>query len=169
MRVPFAARWPGKIPAGTVSGEIAATIDILPTFAKLAAAPLPERKIDGLDIWPMLSGAKDAKSPHDAYYFYWDRGLHAIRSGKWKLHFPHGYRSLTGKAGADGKPAGYTQARTELALYDLEADVGEKNNVAAENAEVVARLTALAELARADLGDGLTKREGAGLREPGKL
>jgi arylsulfatase A len=169
VRVPFAARWPGKIPAGTVSGEVAATIDILPTFAKLATAPLPERKIDGLDIWPLLSGAKDAKSPHEAYYFYWDRGLHAVRSGKWKLHFPHGYRSLTGKPGADGKPNGYTQARTELALYDLEADVGEKNNVAADNADVVARLTALAERARTDLGDGLTKRAGAGLREPGKL
>jgi arylsulfatase A-like enzyme len=133
VREPFAARWPGKIPAGTVSSEVAATIDLLPTLAKLADAPLGDKKIDGKDIWPLLSGQKDAKSPHEAYYFYWGRELHAIRSGKWKLHFPHVYRSLTGTPGRDGKPGGYSQQRTGLALYDLEADVGEKNDVAVEN------------------------------------
>jgi arylsulfatase A len=169
VRVPFVARFPGKIPAGTVSSEVAATIDILPTFAKLSGASLPERKIDGQDIWPLLSGAKDAKSPHEAYYFYWGGALHAVRSGKWKLHFPHGYRSLTGTPGKDGKPSGYTQQRTELALYDLEADVGEKHNVATEYADIVERLTALAEVAREDLGDERTKRQGKGVRESGKL
>jgi arylsulfatase A len=169
VRVPFAARWPGKIPAGTVSSEVAATIDVLPTFAKLAGAPLPKRKIDGKDIWPLLAGAKDAKSPHEAYYFYWGRALHAVRAGKWKLHFPHGYRSLTGTPGKEGKPNGYSQRRTELALYDLEADVGETKNVAAEHADVVAQLKALAEVARADLGDERTKRQGTGVREAGKL
>jgi arylsulfatase A len=167
--VPFVARFPGKIPAGTVSSEVAATIDVLPTFAKLSGASLPERKIDGKDIWPLLSGAKDGKSPHEAYYFYWGGALHAVRSGKWKLHFPHGYRSLTGTPGKDGKPGGYTQQRTELALFDLEADVGEKHNVAAEHADIVERLTAFAEVAREDLGDERTKRQGKGVREPGKL
>lgn len=169
VRVPFAARWPGKIPAGTVSGEVAATIDVLPTLARLAGAPLPDRKIDGKDVWPLLSGEKNAKSPHEAYYFYWGRELHAVRSGKWKLHFPHPYRALTGKPGRDGKPSGYSQQQTDLALYDLEVDVGEKRNVAAENPEVVARLSALAENARDDLGDALTERAGSGVREPGKL
>lgn len=169
VRVPFAARWPGKIPAGTASSETAATIDVLPTLAKLAGAPLPERKIDGKDIWPLLAGEKNAKSPHDAYYFYWGRELHAIRAGKWKLHFPHPYRALTGKPGRDGKPHGYSEQKTELALYDLDADVGEKHDLAADNPEVVARLTALAEDARADLGDALANRKGSGVREPGKL
>lgn len=169
VREPFTARWPGKIPAGTVCGEVAATIDLLPTFAKLAGAPLSERKIDGRDIWPLLSGKADAKSPHEAYYFYWGRELQAIRSGKWKLHFPHDYRALTGTPGRDGRPNGYSQQRTDLALYDLEADVGERNNVIEAHPEVVTKLKALADQARDDLGDALTKRKGSGVREPGKL
>jgi arylsulfatase A len=148
---------------------VAATIDLLPTIAKLAGAPLPERKIDGKDIWPLLSGQAGAKTPHEAYYFYWGRELQAVRSGKWKLHFPHEYRALTGTPGQDGRPNGYSQQRIGLALYDLEADVGEKNNVAEQHPEVVARLTALAEKAREDLGDALTQRKGANVRESGRL
>jgi arylsulfatase A-like enzyme len=170
VRVPFVARWPGHIPKGAEKSEPAMTIDVLPTLAALTGAAVPsDRIIDGKDIWPLLSGQKDAKSPHEAYYFYWGRELHAIRSGKWKLHFPHVYRSLTGTPGRDGKPGGYSQQRTGLALYDLEAEVGEKNDVAVENPEVVARLTELAERAREDLGDALVKRQGSGVREPGKL
>ncbi len=169
VREPFVARWPGKIPAGTVSSELAATIDLLPTIAKLAGAELPQRKIDGKDIWPLVSGEKDAKTPHDAYYFYWGRELQAVRSGKWKLHFPHAYRSLTGTPGSDGRPNGYSQQKTELALFDLEADVGERSDVAEKHPEIVERLKALAEAARDDLGDSLTNRKGSGVREVGKL
>jgi arylsulfatase A len=91
------------------------------------------------------------------------------RDGQWKLHFPHDYRTLDGKAGGTGrKPAPYAQGKTELALYDLDNDIGETRNVAAQNPDVVKRLQALADKAREDLGDSATKREGKGVRPPGK-
>jgi arylsulfatase A-like enzyme len=168
--VPCLARWPGKIPAGTTCTEFASTIDVLPTFAKLAGSEAPQdRIIDGRDIWPLLSGQPGAESPHEAFYYYWDNGLEAVRSGKWKLHFPHAYRTLDGPPGNDGLPGPYKQARTQLALYDVETDIGETNDVAAEHPDVVERLSALAEKARDDLGDSLTKREGNNRRPAGQL
>jgi arylsulfatase A-like enzyme len=145
------------------------TIDVLPTVAKLASGGPPKHKIDGLDIGPLMVGQANARSPHEALYFYWGRSLEAVRSGKWKLHFPHEYRSLTGKPGADGRPGGYSTAKTDLALYDLEGDVGETTNVADKHPEVVARLKILADKAREDLGDAATKKEGTGVRAAGML
>src|SRR5262249_11763584 len=81
VRVPFIARWPGKIPAGAVSHEPAMTIDIWPTLARLSSGRLPDHPIDGLDIWPLLSGQRGARSPHGAFSFYWDDELQAVRSG----------------------------------------------------------------------------------------
>jgi arylsulfatase A-like enzyme len=168
QREPTIMRWPGKIPAGKVCGEVAATIDILPTVAKLTGAKLPSHKIDGRDISPLLFGKAGAKSPHEAYYFYWARHLQAVRSGKWKLHFPHPYRSLNGrKGGTGGKPVRYDTLKTGLALFDLSNDIGEKHNLADQHPEVVKRLKALAEKARRDLGD--RDRKGSGLRPPGSL
>ncbi len=167
VRVPLIARWPAQIPAGKVCHEPAMTIDILPTMAKLIGAELPKHKIDGLDIMPLLTGDAKAKSPHEAFFFYWGRELQAVRSGKWKLHFPHDYRSLTGTPGMDGKPAGYTTAKIELSLFDLENDVGEKTNVADKHPEVVERRKKLADQAREDLGDTATKQPGKGVRLPG--
>jgi len=169
QRVPCVMRWPGKIPAGQVCDEFCTTMDLLPTIARLTGAELPGHKIDGHDIRPLIFGESDAKSPYDSFAYYWLQGLDAVRSGKWKLHFPHAYRSLTGEPGRDGRPAGYSQQRIGLALYDLEADPGEQNNVFEQYPEVVERLKALAEQFRADLGDGHTKRQGAGIRGPGRL
>jgi arylsulfatase A-like enzyme len=167
---PTLARWPGKIPPGSVCKELTGTIDILPTFAKLAGGEAPQdRIIDGRDIWPLLAGQPGAKTPHETFYYYWNLGLEAVRSGPWKLHLPHEYRSLAGEPGKDGKPGPYKQAKTELALYNLTDDVGERNNIAADHAEVVNRLSALAEQARADLGDSLTSRQGSGRRPAGQL
>lgn len=167
---PTLARWPGKIPAGKVCKELTATIDVLPTLAKLAGAEPPkDRIIDGLDIWPLMSGVEGAKTPHDRFYYYWGFGLEAVRSGPWKLHVPHEYRSLAGEPGKDGTPGPYKSAKTELALYNLETDVGEKTNVAEQNPEVVKKLLALVEEGRADLGDSLTNQTGKNRRPPGKL
>jgi arylsulfatase A len=163
-------RWPSKIPAGAVCDELAATIDVLPTLAALSGAEVPsDRMIDGKDIWPLMSGQPGATSPHEAYYFYWGRELQAVRSGKWKLHFPHAYRSLDGPGGSGGKPAPYVQRETGLALYNLEKDIGETTNVAEEFPEVVERLSALAAKAREDLGDSATHQEGMHVRPPGRL
>ncbi|HVW36068.1 MAG TPA: sulfatase, partial [Pirellulales bacterium] len=170
VREPCVMRWPGRIPPGTVCHEPAMTIDLLPTLAKLIGARLPDdRIIDGLDIWPLISGQPDAKSPHVAFYFYWGQELQAVRSGRWKLHFPHAYRSLEGEGGKGGIPTKYVQRQIQLSLFDLESDVGETKIVAAEHPEVVARLQALAQRAREDLGDSAAKQTGKNVREAGRL
>jgi arylsulfatase A len=169
QREPCIIRWPGKIPAGTVCKELTATIDVLPTFARLAGAELPKLSIDGKDISPLMLGEKDAKSPHEAYYFYWDRHLQAVRSGKWKLHFPHMYRTmLDQELGKDGAPGKYVQKEIGLSLYDLEKDIGETTDVAKEHPDVVERLQKLAERGREDLGDSAMKKQGKGVRPPGR-
>jgi arylsulfatase A-like enzyme len=168
VRVPFVARWPGKIPASSVCHEPAMTIDLLPTVAKLAGADLPKMAIDGKDIGPLLTASKGAKSPQDAYFFYWGPALQAVRSGKWKLHFAHDYQGLK-EAGKDGKPGRYATAKVELSLFDLESDVGESTNVAAAHPDVVARIEALADRMREDLGDSATKEVGKGVRPAGLI
>jgi len=170
QRVPFIARWPGKIPAGSQCGDLTTTMDVLPTLARLAGGEPPQDKIiDGQDIWPLLSGQPVKKSLRNTFYYYWDYGLDAVRQGPWKLVFPHKFRSLTGPAGKDGQPGGYSDATTELALYNLDTDVGETTNVAADHPDIVERLQKLAEEARQDLGDSHQKRPGKNRRQPGRL
>lgn len=167
VRTPWLMRWPGKIPAGTVCDEFLMTIDLFPTLAKLTGAPLPKHKIDGLDIWPILAGQRGAKNPHDGYWLYYAQNeLQAVTDGRWKLYFPHTYRTLGGRPGGrDGIPAKYEQRKLESSeLYDLKNDISETTNVIAQHPDVVKRLEALAEAARAELGDALTKRRGSGVR-----
>jgi arylsulfatase A-like enzyme len=168
VRVPFLARWPGRIPAKSVVSEPAMTIDLLPTIARLASAPLPQLKIDGLDISSLLLGERGARSPHEALLFYYGTELRAVRGGRYKLVLPHRSQTLDGPAGTGGKPGKYKQADVPLALYDLVADVGETADVSSAHPDVAARLQAAVEKAREDLGDSLTKRTGRGLREPGR-
>ena len=156
MRVPCVARWPGKIPAGSASAAMTSTLDVLPTLAKLAGAAMPSKPIDGKDIWPILSGKAGDQSPHEAFYYYQMDQLQAVRAGQWKL-----FVAMDTKKRNWGKPEG----KAELLLYDLKADLGEKSNVASANPDVVKQLLALAEKARAELGDG--KRAGAGQRKAG--
>jgi arylsulfatase A-like enzyme len=163
------ARCPGRIPAGTVCHEMAWTMDVLPTFAKLAGAEPPaDRVIDGRDIWPLLSGQPGAKTPHEAYFYYWGRELQAVRSGHWKLHLGHTYPHPD-PAGHGGQPGKYTERKIGNELFDLEKDVGETTDVASEHPDVVKRLETLAEQAREDLGDSHTKQTGKGVRPPGRL
>jgi arylsulfatase A-like enzyme len=77
-------------------------MDVLPTIARLTGAKLPSHKIDGKDIWPVIAGQSGVKSPHEAFFYYQGWTLEAVRSGKWKLHFPHGYRTLAGRPGGTG-------------------------------------------------------------------
>lgn len=168
VRVPCLTRWPGKIPAGTVCDELAATIDVLPTVAHLINGTLPDHPIDGKNIWPLMTGAADAKSPHDYYCYYWGNELQAIRSGDWKLHFPHAYRSLTGAPGRDGHPAGYTQQKTDLALFHLKDDIGETTDVKDAHPKIVAQLMKFADQAREELGDSAKQIQGKGIRSPGR-
>jgi arylsulfatase A-like enzyme len=191
MRSPCILRWPGRAPAGRVCAEPVVSMDLLPTIAGLIGAPLPAKPIDGLDILPILEGRDGARSPHEAIYFYAGEELQALRVGDWKLHFAHEYLTPAGPPRSDGKPAnfenmqplgmdasgirgiasrhGYRVETTPAALYDVRTDPGETQDLAAGHPDVVRRLQALAEKARADLGDTLTGRKGTGVRPPGKL
>ncbi len=145
MRVPCIARWPGRIPAGKTCDELASTIDLLPTFAGLAGTrPPTDRIIDGKDIRPLLAGEKGAKSPHEAFYYYYRQQLQAVRSGRWKLRLALKRKTGRRKGEPDHAPP---------FLYDLTIDIAETKNVADAHPDVVGRLTALAEKAREDLGD----------------
>lgn len=171
VRVPCLMRWPGKIPAGRVCHEPAMTIDIFPTVARLTGAELPNHQIDGSDIWPLLTGdgEAEASAKRKPYFFYWNNELHAVRLGPWKLHFPHPYRSLD-KPGAGGVPGNYVQKQTELELYELDHDIGEQTNVAADHPEIVKQLSELADAMRqTDLGDSLQNLPGPQVRPVGKL
>ena len=171
VREPCIMRWPGQIPAGTECSEPLMTIDLLPTLARLAGAKLPERPIDGLDIWPLMAGQADAHSPHEVLNFYWLGELHAVRAGRWKLHLAHDYPHIT-VPGQGGKPGQSEKRHIEPALFDLETDIGETTDVAADHPDVVARLEQLAEQARDDLGDTLHQRTGRNVpraRPPAQL
>jgi arylsulfatase A-like enzyme len=168
-RVPCIVRWPGRVPAGRVSSEIATTMDLLPTIAAWAGAPQPALPIDGLDLGPFLEGKTDS-SPRDHFFYYYGHELRAVRKGRWKLIFPHKSRSYLGvEPGRNGLPGPYATIMTGLELYDLVDDIGETRDVAAGHPDVVAELRELAEKARVELGDRLTGQKGTGEREPGRL
>jgi arylsulfatase A-like enzyme len=186
-RVPCIARWPGHIPAGRVTDEIASTLDLFTTIVHLAGATMPARTVDGIDLRPLLAGVADATG-RDEFLFYSGAELHAVRSGNWKLHLPHDFLTVVGEPGRDGRPSkaegpprslaesgvrgiasrhGYSVRSLPLALYDLGEDPGETRNVAADHPDVVARLSAIAERARDDLGDALADMKGRGVRPVG--
>jgi len=171
VREPCLMRWPGTIPAGTVCEAPGMHIDLLPTLAGIIGADLPQKKIDGKDILPLITGAEGAKNPHDSYWFYYKQNeLHAVLKDGWKLILPHSYRSLKGGKGGDGgTPVEYQNKKSGLELYYLPNDVSESKDLAAGNPEKVTELLEQAEAARVELGDNLTKRKGAGTREPGQL
>ncbi len=166
IRVPTLMRWPKKIPAGTSCDELAGTVDILPTVAAMIGTKLPDHKIDGHNILPLMIGTVGATSPHETMpCYYADDELQAIRDPKWKLILPHQFRTLAGRPGGkDGIPAKYENVKLGLELYDMKNDRSESKNVAQEQPEVVAKLQTAAEKWRADLGDKLSNRKGNGVR-----
>jgi arylsulfatase A len=174
VRVPFIVRYPGVVPAGTTSNEPCMTIDVLPTLATLTGSrdSMGSLEIDGKDISSILKGVPGARSPHEALYFWYRRGdLEAMRSGQWKLHFPHGYRTMNGRQpGNNGIPGKYDYSvSTGLELYDLSVDPNETTNVAALHPDVMDRLHSMSSAQRLKLGDSLNKIVGTDVREPGRL
>ena len=172
VRVPFVARWTGTIPAGAVSNEPLMTIDILPTISEWIDAPLPSHQVDGKSATALLEGKNGAKSPQKAYYFYYKKNdLEAIRWGEWKLHFPHGYRSMVDNpVGSGGVPGKYDYSvKTNLELYSLHKDPSETKNVADEYPEVMNYIKQFANHMRNDLGDNLTPTKPTGQRESGQV
>ncbi|WP_391483929.1 sulfatase family protein [Adhaeretor mobilis] len=151
-RVPAIFRWPGKIPAGQVSHATLSSMDLLPLFCDLSGVERPqERKIDGENILPILTGKTD-ESPHKRLYYYNGTNLQAVREGDWKLHLP---RSQKDQPFWNKKKHASRVFVTldEPHLFNLKEDIGEKNNLAAQHPEIVVRLQEFAEEARAELGD----------------
>jgi arylsulfatase A-like enzyme len=128
LRVPGLAWWPGRIPAGVVQHEVATTLDLLPTLATLAGAPLPDRPLDGVDLTPLLLGTGGVTRPVFCYY----RGatLYAARLGPWKAHF------LT-RSGYGPDPVATHEPPL---LFHLGEDPGERWNRAATQPEVLASI-----------------------------
>lgn len=161
FRVPTLMWQPGIIRAGTVCDELATTMDLLPTFAKLAGGAAPtDRKIDGHDISPLIYSQPGATSPYEAFYYYRQDQLQAVRSGPWKLFLP------IDPTGAAHPHLTATDKPTTL-LFHLKDDVACQHNVAEEHPEIVARLMQYAQQAQADLGD--QNRPGNGQRKIGKI
>ena len=132
MRESTVVRWPGNIPAGQTNDKLMTTMDLLPTFAKLAGAKVPaDRIIDGKDIWKTLT--TDSATPHEKFFYHRGNQLLAVRSGDWKLHRNN-----------KGKP---TQ------LYNLKNDIGEKNNVIKTNPELVKKLARFMQVFDQDMKD----------------
>lgn len=154
-RVPFVIRAPGKVPAGKVSEQITATIDILPTFAKLAGGEVPsDRVIDGEDVSSLWHGSEDELDR--TFYYYEHTRLRGVRQGKWKLLVPHTdtdkkVESL--KKWPNMIPPADRGWQTEVVLYNLEEDISEEVNVAKSHPEVVAELQKLVDSIREDIGD----------------
>lgn len=159
MREPTIAWWPGRIAAGSVCDAVAGNIDFLPTFVALAGGKVPaDRKIDGRDFSPLLLG-KSKVSAREAHYYYRGYKLEAVRVGPWKL-------ALGPQVEGTGKDAKKFRDATQsgLRLYNLDDEIGERTNVAAQHTDVVQRLQALAQKMAADLGDGAP---GPGVRPAG--
>ena len=150
MRVPCIVRWPGHIAPGRTSDELATSLDLFPTIAALCAAEVPtDRTVDGVDISALLLDDQ-APPPREAFWYYWMNDLHAVRAGRWKLHVAR-----------DGA------AVSEL--YDVVTDPGESHDRAAERPDEVARLAAVADRARASLGDARLGISGADVRPIGRV
>jgi arylsulfatase A-like enzyme len=152
QRVPCLVRWPGRIEPASVVTDWAASIDLFPTLAHLCGASMPDdgRLVDGVRIGGLL-GLDDARPDPDRPFVYIQDGtLEAVRVGRWKLHVRK-------------------RQREAVELYDLQADVGEATDVADAHPDVVARLSAVLDEVRRDLGDEATGVHGAGVRPIGRV
>ncbi len=169
VRVPGIMKWPGKIAPGRTTEAMATTMDILPTIARITGARLPEMKIDGMDISNVLF-SDTASSPRDEFWYFYEGGLRAVRKGKYKLMLTHRSRSYEGvEPGGDGFPGPYNYPDVPQALYDLENDPGERTDVSDQHPDIVGHLLAIADRARAELGDHLTDAEGREVRPCGRI
>lgn len=168
LRVPLVARWKGRLPEGVVCDRLASNIDILPTFAQIAGAPLPTHRIDGVSLLPLLQNPDAAPVREALCLYYQDNSLEAITDGRFKLVFPHDYLGY-GMPGDDGQPGEMVERRVmQRELYDLRRDPGERYDALTQHPAVAEKLERIAEAYREELGDDLTGLKGTGRREPGR-
>ena len=171
QRVPCIMYWKGQIASGLINNQLVSGLDILPTFAEIAAAPLPKHKIDGLSLLALIRGEVKESPRKDFAYYYRKNNLEAVTDGDYKLVFPHTHRSYEGFVPAnDGKPGPVNEYHKleEPLLFDLRRDPGERYNLYQALPDVVAHLEQIAEQHRADMGDDLQERVGTNLRPAGQ-
>ncbi len=137
-RVPLIASWKGQIPVGKVSKAWTSNLDILPTLAALSDAPLPEKPLDGLNIWSLLSGKKDDVERDVMLYLSGDDwNVYCGRLGHWKLRFaehntpPYDLKPVQGR---------HTFRLAHPELYDLSDDPMESYDVAQANPQLVQQI-----------------------------
>lgn len=154
VRVPCIVRWPNQVPRGVTTPALAANLDLLPTIVAACEVAGPRRPIDGQSFLSLLKGER--LKARDVFPYYYGDKLEAIRQGRWKLHLPHTYRSYDDMKPAehDGAPMKTQQKEIGFALFDLEADPGERTDVKEAHPEVVTRLKELAAKERAALDAG---------------
>lgn len=171
QRVPCIMHWKGHIKPGTICNKLVSGIDIFPTFAAIAGAELPNHKIDGVDIRPLLNGEPGA-NPRTSFCYYYGKNLEAVTDGDYKLIFPHKHRSyekyLPGK---DGQPGEFEKdcLLKEKQLFDLRLDPGERYNVITQHPDIVIKLEKIAAEIREDIGDDLTQTTGKNVRPLGRV
>ncbi|PHI19581.1 N-acetylgalactosamine-6-sulfatase [Lewinellaceae bacterium SD302] len=142
MRVPFIAHWPNGIEAGVISHASASLIDLLPTLGELAGTEQPDKTVDGRSLHKLLT---EGQQPDETPFYYYRSGqVEAVRLGKWKLHRPHYFRYVDQPA-FDGEGGSYAHRETEMVLYDLSGDPGERYNRAEFDPGKVAELLTLIE------------------------
>lgn len=140
LRVPGIVRWPGRVPAGHTSEAIVSTLDVLPTFASLAGAHVPDdRIIDGVNQRQLLVG-RDEDGARDQFLYYDGPELQAVRKGAWKLRLPD-LKEFRNWSELD-------RGSQQMELYHLERDIGETENLAAQEPDVIERLMAIAKEAK---------------------
>ena len=170
-RVPAIVSFPKRIASNTRIDLPAMGIDWLPTITDFTGSSLPEKKIDGESLVPLLT-KMTSEAPHENFFFYYRTNeLHAIRHKNWKFYVPHTYRSLNGKVGTnDGYPIPYDMNKIETpALFNLETDPEENRDVAKEKPELVAKISKIADSIRQVLGDQLTGVKGLEVRPVGRI
>jgi len=133
--------WPDRIPAGSVVTDPVSSTDIFPTIAHIAGGHLPDRKIDGEDIYDLITGQRPKDYMHGPIYFYNGGLMAAVRHGDWKYHGVHPY-FVTIIPGRDGFRGAAQKYFTTPSLYNLREDVGENNDIISEYPEIAEQLKA---------------------------
>ncbi|MDF1739066.1 MAG: sulfatase [Verrucomicrobiales bacterium] len=147
-RVPFIIYWKGRIEKPAVVNVPVNAMDLFPTLSELIGAPMPDDRIyDGVSLMPLLSGGEIARSDEKPFYYYNCENLQAVRVGDWKLHLPRTVRQIPWWGRKLQPPIASPQ------LYNIEAEAGERTDLAAEYPDRVSEMMALAEETRLKLGE----------------
>ena len=137
MRVPFIARWKGRIAPNRVTSDFASTLDVLPTIARLSGARLPGRPLDGVDIWPLLNN--DEHVEREAFLYFDGFDLQCARLDRWKLHVARYNCRPWGPEPVGGR---VNLPLFQPELYDLVEDPEETSDVSEDNPDMVREIQA---------------------------